>query len=120
MIDKFFDYDSIEINGGLIMPRIVVTTLYSDAEIVINETEKIAKKVFGMNGVLPMVEGAVEIIPNRVDTVLRERIVIDIFLHEGERRTSKILAEIAKIFGEMSISIAVNINPSPKELWRLI
>ena len=80
-----------------------------------DEVERIARKVFGLGGMLPMKSGAVHLIPdfrNQTSTVI---IFISILLHRKEDRTPEILEKIAWEFEKVG---KVTINDQPEKLWR--
>lgn len=89
------------------MPRII-----ADPGI-IDETEEIAKKVFGKNGILPLPPDSTEIISGQNGYGR-----ISIYLHKKRNRTAKILNAIWEAFKKNSKNYIVEIHDQPKKLWR--
>lgn len=89
------------------MPRIAAD------ESIINTVEKIARKVFGEGGILPLSPGSVEVFPGIEGE-------ITIFLHRKPERNPIVLHQIFKAFSEevKEYGIRVRVVPSNENQWR--
>ena len=105
-----------------IIVRIVVTEIDrgQNLEETMDKVEKIAREVFGPDGILPMESGTVEIIPDVKGWLPPSRItpLVSVFLYQEEDRTAALLIRILEEFEKVG-GVAL-VNDQPENLYRTI